>query len=180
MLGAAVQVSKEMQPAVSALRTLVQECAAALASAPGKKREIEDNSKRIGALFWRLNAGDVSPEVQAKLLEIAAALSAADYGAVHAIQVWARLKCWCGFKSMSRSPGGACSEGNLCDKKRRSVCSVCDLVLLSCFVAAHGRACLCMLFHHYCHALCLSSCHSLECTRQLHGLSLLVDLCSVS
>ncbi len=74
-----------MKPVVAALRGLVQEVAAALG--PAKKREAEDNSRRIGALFWRINAGDVSPGVQAQLQQLSAALSAGDIAAAQSIQV---------------------------------------------------------------------------------------------
>ena len=78
-------MSNELKPVVAALRGLVQEVAAALG--PAKKREAEDNSRRIGALFWRINAGDVSPGVQAQLQQLSAALSAGDIAAAQSIQV---------------------------------------------------------------------------------------------
>ena len=58
----AAQVAPEMQPVIVSLRGLVQACATGLAGVPAKKREMEDNSKRVGGLFWRLNARTVSTE----------------------------------------------------------------------------------------------------------------------
>jgi protein transport protein SEC31 len=78
------QVPKEMQAVVGALRSLWQECLKALV---GRKREIDDNSKRIGTLFWHLNAGDVSPGVQARLLQLATALSSGDLNTAMSIEV---------------------------------------------------------------------------------------------
>lgn len=82
--GLLLQVSGEMQPVVAALRQLVRECNPVMAA---KAREDSDNKKRIGMLFWRLNAGDVSPGVQAKLQQLAAALAARDFGQANSIQV---------------------------------------------------------------------------------------------
>ena len=69
---------------VGALRSLWHECLKALV---GRKREIDDNSKRIGTLFWHLNAGDVSPGVQARLLQLATALSSGDLNTAMSIEV---------------------------------------------------------------------------------------------
>ena len=54
---ACAQVPPEMQPVVASLRALVEACGAAMAAQPAKRREAEDNAKRVGGLFWRLNAG---------------------------------------------------------------------------------------------------------------------------
>lgn len=93
-----------MKPVVAALRALVQEVAAALG--PAKKREAEDNSRRIGVLFWRINAGEVSPGVQAQLQQLAAALSAGDVATAQSIQVRASAHfgiCYPFFGLMSSS-----------------------------------------------------------------------------
>jgi protein transport protein SEC31 len=76
-----------MQPVVKALRGLFDVCSAAVASAPGKKREMEDNSKRLGGLFWRLNKGDVTSSVAASLTQLAAALESRDFATASQIQV---------------------------------------------------------------------------------------------
>ncbi len=52
-----------------------------------KKREMDDNSRRIGALFWKLNEGQVAPHVLQKLLQLCAALDAGNWPAAAHIQV---------------------------------------------------------------------------------------------
>lgn len=41
-----------------------------MAAAPAKKKESEDNSKRLAVLFYKLNADDVSAAVCGKLLQV--------------------------------------------------------------------------------------------------------------
>ena len=54
------QVSPQVKPLLDSLRTLHQTCATApQLQAPNKKREMDDNSKKMGQLFWKLNAGYV-------------------------------------------------------------------------------------------------------------------------
>jgi len=55
--------------------------------AVAKKREMDDNSRRIGALFWKLNEGQVAPHVLQKLLQLCAALDAGNWPAAAHIQV---------------------------------------------------------------------------------------------
>ncbi len=52
------QVSPQVKPLLDSLRTLYQTCAGApQMQAPNKKREMDDNSKKMGQLLWKLNAG---------------------------------------------------------------------------------------------------------------------------
>ena len=67
------------------LRALHDRAAAAAAGAPGKKREADDNARRLGALFWRLNAGQVTPRVSGALVSLGTALDAGDAAAASAI-----------------------------------------------------------------------------------------------
>ena len=87
-----------MAPVIASLRALVQACAAGLAGVPAKKREMEDNSKRVGGLFWRLNARQVSAPVCAALGQLAAALDAGDLATASQIQARAhqRLRLFSG------------------------------------------------------------------------------------
>jgi protein transport protein SEC31 len=71
--------------AVRALAALHERAAAAAAGAPGKKRETDDNARRLGALFWRLNAGQVTPGVASALASLGAALDAGDGGRAAAL-----------------------------------------------------------------------------------------------
>ncbi|KAK9829202.1 hypothetical protein WJX72_004462 [[Myrmecia] bisecta] len=55
------QVEPALRPVVKSLGGLFSYCAATArvspaSQAPGKKREMEDNSKRLGQLFWKLNS----------------------------------------------------------------------------------------------------------------------------
>ena len=53
-----VQVSAQVKPLIDSLRALHHTCASApQMQAPVKKREMDDNSKKMGQLFWKLNAG---------------------------------------------------------------------------------------------------------------------------
>lgn len=48
---------------------------------------MDDNSKKIGQLLWRLNAGEVSGGVVPKLLQLCQAIDAADWHSANHIQV---------------------------------------------------------------------------------------------
>ncbi|KAK8929022.1 hypothetical protein KSP39_PZI017551 [Platanthera zijinensis] len=56
------KVSAELRPVIGTLTRLYQETSESLGQRadPAKKREIEDNSRKIGALFAKLNSGDIS------------------------------------------------------------------------------------------------------------------------
>jgi hypothetical protein len=58
-----------------------------------RKREMDDNSRRIGGLFWKLNEAQVAPHVVAKLLLMCAALDAGNWPAAQHLQVCV----WCAF-----------------------------------------------------------------------------------
>ena len=63
-------VAPESRPVVASLLTLFGACAQAAGSNVQKKREMDDNSKRLGGLLWKLNRRDVSPGVVGKLLQV--------------------------------------------------------------------------------------------------------------
>lgn len=54
---------------------------------PAKKREIEDNSRKIGSLFSKLNGRDISPNAAAKLCQLCQALDSRDFAGALQIQV---------------------------------------------------------------------------------------------
>ncbi|GER45356.1 transport protein SEC31 [Striga asiatica] len=64
-----------------------------------RKREIEDNSKKIGALFAKLNSGDVSKNAAEKLVQLCQALDNGDFGTALQIQVLLTTSDWdeCNF-----------------------------------------------------------------------------------
>jgi len=61
----------------------------AFANTPAKRREMDDNSKKLGLLLWRLNAGEVSEGVLPKLAQLCQAIQAADWHTANHIQVGA-------------------------------------------------------------------------------------------
>lgn len=70
------------------------------AAAGPKKKEMDDNSKRLGQLFWKLNAQQVSDGVVGKLQQLCAALDAGDYATASHIQInlttsdWSECSAW--------------------------------------------------------------------------------------
>lgn len=55
---------------------------------------MDDNSRRIGTLFWKLNEGQVAPHVLQKLLQLCGALDAGNWPAAAHIQVSVCVACW--------------------------------------------------------------------------------------
>jgi len=92
-------VPADQQEIVAALTALYNSCAPMAASNPVKRREMEDNSKKIGTLFWRLNAGQVSTGVIAKLNQLCAAIKAGDWQTANHIQLQMTASDWdeCGL-----------------------------------------------------------------------------------
>ncbi|KAJ0038596.1 hypothetical protein Pint_23870 [Pistacia integerrima] len=90
------------KPVIMTLTRLYNETAEALGGAranPAKKREIEDNSKKIGALFAKLNSGDISKNAADKLVKLCQALDNNDFGTALQIQVLLTTSEWdeCNF-----------------------------------------------------------------------------------
>jgi protein transport protein SEC31 len=77
----------ELRPVIATLTRLYDETSKALGGTQAKKREIEDNSKKIGALFAKLNTGDISPNVSSKLIQMCSALDNSDLATAMQIQV---------------------------------------------------------------------------------------------
>ncbi|EFN56942.1 hypothetical protein CHLNCDRAFT_143487 [Chlorella variabilis] len=71
-------VPAHLQPIVASLTNLYRMCEMAAGAHPGKKREVEDSSRKLGALFWRMNKGEVSQSVGTKLLQLCQALDGGD------------------------------------------------------------------------------------------------------
>ncbi|XP_051213974.1 protein transport protein SEC31 homolog B [Lolium perenne] len=92
-------VSAELRPVIATLTRLYDETSKALGGTQAKKREIEDNSKKIGALFAKLNTGDISPNVSSKLIQMCSALDNSDLATAMQIQIQLTTSDWdeCNF-----------------------------------------------------------------------------------
>ncbi|KAM7263922.1 hypothetical protein ACFE04_001605 [Oxalis oulophora] len=95
-------VPAHQKPAVATLTRLFNETSEAMGGPranPAKKREIEDNSRKMGALFAKLNSGDISKNAADNLVLLCQALDNNDYATVHKIQVHITGNYWdeCNF-----------------------------------------------------------------------------------
>ncbi|GAA0143231.1 vesicle coat protein [Lithospermum erythrorhizon] len=95
-------VPAHQKPVIATLSRLFHETLEALGGQranPAKKREIEDNSKKLGALFAKLNSGDISKNAADKLIQLCQALDNADFGTALQIQVQLTTSDWdeCNF-----------------------------------------------------------------------------------
>ncbi|GMI95753.1 hypothetical protein like AT3G63460 [Hibiscus trionum] len=95
-------VPAHQKPVITTLTRLFNETSQALGGARAnlaKKREIEDNSKKIGALFAKLNSGDISKNASDKLIQLCQALDNGDFGTALQIQVLLTTSEWdeCNF-----------------------------------------------------------------------------------
>ena len=88
------RVPADLKPAVASLLNLFKTCEVACSNNPTKQRELEDSSKKLGTLFWKLSEGQVSPSVGGKLKQLAVALDSGDLvGATH-VQVSLTTSDW--------------------------------------------------------------------------------------
>ncbi|XP_010552746.1 PREDICTED: protein transport protein SEC31 homolog B-like isoform X2 [Tarenaya hassleriana] len=95
-------VPAHQKPIIATLTRLFSETSEALGGAranPAKKREIEDNSRKLGALFVKLNSGDISKNAADKLVQLCQALDNHDFSAALQIQVLLTTSEWdeCNF-----------------------------------------------------------------------------------
>lgn len=80
----------QQRPVITTLTRLFNETSEALGGSranPAKKREIEDNSRKIGALYAKLNSGDISKNAAEKLVQLCQALDSGDFTTALQIQV---------------------------------------------------------------------------------------------
>jgi len=82
----------ELKPVADTLGKLFHHCASIAPAA--KKREMDDNSKRLGVLLWHLNKGDVSSNVAGKLKSLCQSLDAGDLATASHIQVQMTTSDW--------------------------------------------------------------------------------------
>ncbi|XP_016538857.2 protein transport protein SEC31 homolog B isoform X1 [Capsicum annuum] len=95
-------VPAQQKPVIATLTRLFNETSEALGGSranPAKKREIEDNSKKLGALFAKLNCGDISKNAAEKLVQLCQALDNGDFSTALQIQVLLTTSDWdeCNF-----------------------------------------------------------------------------------
>ncbi|XP_052192454.1 LOW QUALITY PROTEIN: protein transport protein SEC31 homolog B-like [Diospyros lotus] len=95
-------VPAPQRPVIATLTRLFNETSEALGGSranPAKKREIEDNSRKIGALFAKLNSGDISKNAAEKLIQLCQALDNGDFSTALQIQVQLTTSDWdeCNF-----------------------------------------------------------------------------------
>ncbi|KAG7592190.1 WD40 repeat [Arabidopsis thaliana x Arabidopsis arenosa] len=84
-------VPAHQKPIVATLTRLFKETFEPLGgysrATPAEKRKVEDNSRKLGALFLKLNSGDISKNAVEKLTQLCQALDQNDLGAALQIQV---------------------------------------------------------------------------------------------
>ncbi|XP_010279523.1 PREDICTED: protein transport protein SEC31 homolog B-like [Nelumbo nucifera] len=95
-------VPAHQKPVITTLTRLFNETSEAMGGSranPAKKREIEDNSKKFGALFAKLNSGDISKNAADRLVQLCQALDNGDYSTALQIQVLLTTSEWdeCNF-----------------------------------------------------------------------------------
>ncbi|XP_058197427.1 protein transport protein SEC31 homolog B-like isoform X1 [Rhododendron vialii] len=95
-------VPVQQRSVITTLTRLFNETSEALGGSranPAKKREIEDNSRKIGALFAKLNSGDISKNAAEKLVQLCQALDNGDFTTALQIQVQLTTSDWdeCNF-----------------------------------------------------------------------------------
>ncbi|XP_004303090.1 PREDICTED: protein transport protein SEC31 homolog B isoform X2 [Fragaria vesca subsp. vesca] len=96
------KVPAHQKPIIATLGRLFNETSEALGGSranPAKKREIEDNSKKIGALFAKLNSGDISKNAADNLVQLCQALDNGDFNTALTIQIHLTTTEWdeCNF-----------------------------------------------------------------------------------
>lgn len=90
-------VPAQQRPVITTLTKLFNETSEALGGSranPAKKREIEDNSKKFGSLFEKLNSGDISKNAGEKLVQLCQALDRGDFSSALQIQVLLTTSDW--------------------------------------------------------------------------------------
>jgi len=88
------KIPGNLVPIVNSFRSLYQAGEQVAATQPARKRELDDASKKLGALVWKMNEGTVSDSVTSKLLSLAAALDAYDYAGAAHVQVQLTTGDW--------------------------------------------------------------------------------------
>ncbi|CAI9102929.1 OLC1v1001324C2 [Oldenlandia corymbosa var. corymbosa] len=83
-------VPAQQKPVITTLTRLFHETSEALGGSraiPAKRKEIDDNSRKLGVLFVKLNSGDISKRAAEKLTLICQALDNSDFATALKLQV---------------------------------------------------------------------------------------------
>lgn len=88
------KIPGNLVPIVNSFRSLYQAGEQIAATQPARRRELDDASKKLGGLVWKMNEGTVSDSVTSKLLSLAAALDAYDYAGAAHVQVQLTTGDW--------------------------------------------------------------------------------------
>jgi protein transport protein SEC31 len=87
-------VSAAHKPIVASLAALFETCELAAGAHPARRREVEDSSKRLAVLLWKLNRQDVSSSALGKLAHMCAALDANDVASAVNAQIALTTSDW--------------------------------------------------------------------------------------
>ena len=87
-------VPADLKSVVSSFIGLYQKCEAVVGANVAKRRELDDASRKLGGLVWRMNQGQVSGGVASKLQALCAALDAGEYVAAGHVQVQLTTSHW--------------------------------------------------------------------------------------
>jgi protein transport protein SEC31 len=87
-------VAPEARAVVQSLSAMYGACLSAASGNASKKREMDDSSKRLGGLLWKLNRHDVTPGVVGKLQQLCAALDKGDFTTAGNVQVQLTSSDW--------------------------------------------------------------------------------------
>lgn len=87
-------VPPELKSVVTSLKNLYQAAESLAGGNPAKRRELDDATRKLGGLLWRLNCGEVSQSVASKLQQLCVALDAGDYASAGHMQVMMTTSDW--------------------------------------------------------------------------------------
>jgi len=88
------KVSPQLGSVVNSLKALYQGAEAVVGAQPARRRELDDASRKLGGLLWKMNAGMVSESVGEKLQQLCTALDAFDYASAAHVQVMLTTSDW--------------------------------------------------------------------------------------
>ena len=88
------QVAPNLNGIIHSLRSLYQGAEPIASAQPARRRELDDASKKLGGLLWKLNRGMISESVVGKLQQLCHALDTFDYATAAHVQVMLTTSDW--------------------------------------------------------------------------------------